>query len=254
MSTSATAITLTLGAVLGAGWVKTFSDGAASMNVLSAAGENIDETLTRIGARKTPLFDNLADSEEKLERARRELERYQAKLNDKTPTESQTREAARLTAADHKNRQNKNPHKETEHAEHGFEIQEREAVTPAGRRSRRLLIRRPFKTGNEHHANVFAAFDRLHAESRAASHHLPSPGMIGAGGNQLHAEIRARFDELHAIIRTGGDKLNRPVKLLRDFAAAFTATVPVRRKREHRNRKKRKSNFFISELKVENPS
>lgn len=99
MSTSATAITLTLGAVLGAGWVKTFSDGAASMNVLSAAGENIDETLTRIGARKTPLFDNLADSEEKLERARRELERYQAKLNDKTPTESQTREAARLTAA-----------------------------------------------------------------------------------------------------------------------------------------------------------
>ncbi len=152
----------------------------------------------------------------------------------------------RDSAADHKNRQNKNPHKEAEHAEHGFEIQEREAVTPAGHRSRRLLIRRPFKTGNEHHANVFAAFDRLHAESRAASHHLPSPGMIGAGGNQLHAEIRARFDELHAIIRTGGDKLNRPVKLLRDFAAAFTATVPVRRKREHADaeQNKQRENLF----------
>lgn len=99
MSTSATAVVLTLSAVLGAGWVKTFSEGAASMNMLSAAGKAVDENLTRIGARKTPLFDNLADSEEKLERARRELEKYQARLKDKTPTEAQTRETARLTAA-----------------------------------------------------------------------------------------------------------------------------------------------------------
>lgn len=122
MSTSATAITLTLGAVLGAGWVKTFSDGAASMNVLSAAGENnktMDSSSVVLKLRAA-LAGGWTEAFSKAGKDVSGISSFEQK-----PEAPQCYSGAKIhkrdSAADRKNRQHEKPHEEAERAARGAE-------------------------------------------------------------------------------------------------------------------------------------
>lgn len=98
MSTSSFAVSLTLGAVLGAGWVKTFSEGAKSIGMMNSLSGYLGNSLKELGATRFSL-SGLESAQKSLDAARAKLEKLKKTLGDKKPTESQTRELARLTKA-----------------------------------------------------------------------------------------------------------------------------------------------------------
>ena len=98
MSTEAVSVSLVLGAVLGAGWVKTFSDGAKSLQAISGISEELNARLKGMGVSQFSL-KGLDAAQDDLKKARRDLSNFQSTLKNTAPTQGQQRELARLTSA-----------------------------------------------------------------------------------------------------------------------------------------------------------
>lgn len=98
MSTSGIAISFTLGAALGTGWVKTFSDGTKSLSKVVDLSALVGSSLKNLGASKFSLT-GIDTARKALADAQARLKKFQASLKDKTPTENQARELKRLSTA-----------------------------------------------------------------------------------------------------------------------------------------------------------
>ena len=98
MSTSGVAVSFTLGAALGAGWVKTFSSATKSLSITSSISNILENSLKNLGASKFSIT-GIDATQKALDDANHRLKKFQSSLKDRTPTENQARDLARLSAA-----------------------------------------------------------------------------------------------------------------------------------------------------------